>query len=62
MDTNNREEYLGSLNMMELLDLLEDTVEHRHYCPCECHCFDGRPYKDFEVSEIKELIIKTWDN
>ncbi len=53
----NQEEYLQYLSISQLLDLLENVIKHNHYCPCECHCFDEHPYKSFNVSEIKEMII-----
>ena len=51
-----REVYLKGLNTRDLLDLLDTTIRHSHYCPCECHCFDKQPYKDFSIEELKDII------
>ena len=54
---NDSEKYLSSLNLDQLLELLEDAIRHRHYCPCECHCFDRWEHK-YTTGAIKDRITE----
>lgn len=47
--------YLESLSPDQLFQLLEATIRHSHYCPCECHCFDNWKYR-YSISEITNQI------
>jgi hypothetical protein len=52
------QEYLESLNVNRLFDLLEDIIRHRHYCPCDCQCFEGWKFHVYRDGDIKAQIIK----
>jgi len=51
--------YFKSMDLDELLRAYETAVRCRHYCPCECRCFEDYHF-EFDSIDVRNFILENY--
>jgi len=58
MDVN-LQHYFDKCSLEQLFEKYELAIRHRHYCPCDCQCFDGEELR-FTSNDVKQHILEIY--